>query len=155
MYTRSCSGRTHTPAEIGIPPAAYPYYSVECKYCRAHPARWTSRISVHDAAGLHSSGESARLIVNRRLGWGAVPSNDFIVKKEGNQIILEGTGQGHGIGLCQFGAKAMAEEAADFRQILSHYYPNTAIVNLPSLATFAWRDGGRQIAHDGLIPARP
>jgi hypothetical protein len=132
MYTRSCSGHTHTPAEVGLAPAAYPYYSVECKHCLAHPARWSSQISAQDAAALHSFDEAARLNIGRRLGWSAVPSNDFVVKTERGQIIVEGTGQGHGIGLCQSGAKAMAEQGADFRQILSHYYPNTAIVNWPT-----------------------
>jgi len=136
MYTRSCSGHTRTPAELGLPSAAYPYYSVECKYCRAHPVRWVSRISVQDAASLHSSNEAARLSVVRRLGWAAVPSNDFVVEQERDQMLLKGTGQGHGIGLCQAGAKAMAREGADFRQILSHYYPNTTIVNLPTAASF-------------------
>jgi peptidoglycan hydrolase-like amidase len=32
------------------------------------------------------------------------------------------------MGLCQSGAKAMAADGADFRQILGHYYPNTTIV---------------------------
>jgi len=132
MYTRSCSGHTRTPAELGLAPAAYPYYSVECKYCLAHPARWSSRISVQDAASLHSSDESARLNIDRRLGWSAVPSNDFVMKTERGQTVVDGTGQGHGIGLCQSGAKAMAEEGADFRQILSHYYPNTTLVRSPT-----------------------
>jgi peptidoglycan hydrolase-like amidase len=134
MYTRSCSGRTRTPSEVGLAAAAYPYYSVECKHCLAHPARWSSRISAQDAAALRSSDEGARLNIDRRLGWSAVPSNDFVLKTERGQIIVEGTGKGHGIGLCQSGAKAMAEEGADFRQILSHYYPNTSVVNWPAQA---------------------
>jgi stage II sporulation protein D len=44
--------------------------------------------------------------------------------------LVEGIGQGHGIGLCQSGAKAMAADGADFRQILSHYYPNTTIISI-------------------------
>ncbi len=32
-------------------------------------------------------------------GWNAVPSNNF-TSREGGQVILEGAGQGHGIGLC-------------------------------------------------------
>jgi len=131
MYTRSCSGRTRTPAEVGLSPAAYPYFPVECDHCRAHPARWSSRMSAQDAVSLHSSNESARLNIDRRLGWNAIPSNSFVVKTDHGQMILEGTGQGHGIGLCQSGAKAMAEAGADFRQILSHYYPNTAVVTWP------------------------
>jgi len=134
MYTRSCSGRTHTPTELGFPGAVYPYYSVECKYCRANPMRWSSRISAEDAAALASSNEPARLRAARHLGWGTIPSNDFIMKNENGEILVEGTGQGHGIGLCQSGAKAMAADGADFRHILRHYYPNTTIVRIHKLA---------------------
>ncbi|HXP48146.1 MAG TPA: SpoIID/LytB domain-containing protein [Terriglobales bacterium] len=130
MYTRSCSGRTRIPAELGLPSAAYPYYSIECKYCHQHPSRWQSRLSAEDAAALHSSNESSRLRLDRRLGWSAIPSNDFVMRKEGEQTILRGVGQGHGIGLCQAGAKAMAEAGADFREILAHYYPNTVILTV-------------------------
>jgi len=129
MYTRSCSGLTRTPGELGLSPAAYPYFSVECEHCRAHPARWSRRISAKDAVRLHSFDESARLNIDRRLGWDVIPSNTFAVKTDRDHLILEGTGEGHGIGLCQSGAKAMAEAGADFRQILSHYYPNTTVVN--------------------------
>jgi stage II sporulation protein D len=132
MYTRSCSGRTRTPAELGLSTDSYPYYSVECKYCRMHPARWSSRLSSEAAVALRASNESARLAVDRRLGWSAVPSNSFVAKPERDEIVLQGIGQGHGIGLCQSGAKAMAEDGSDFRQILSHYYPNTAVITLPA-----------------------
>ena len=130
MYTRSCSGRTRTPSELGMAPAAYPYYSVDCNYCRQHPSRWESRLSAEDAATLRSSNESSRLRLSRRLGWSVVPSNDFVMRKEGEQTVLRGVGRGHGIGLCQAGAKAMAEAGADFREILAHYYPNTVIITL-------------------------
>jgi stage II sporulation protein D len=69
--------------------------------------------------------------VDRYLGWSAVRSTDSIARKEKDQIVLDGTGMGHGIGLCQSGAKAMAEEEANFRQILSHYYPKSTIVTWP------------------------
>jgi stage II sporulation protein D len=131
MYTRSCSGRTRTPAELGFSSAAYPYYPVECQYCRSHPFHWSSRISAQDAAALRTPNESARLKIVRRLGWSAIPSNDFLAKTESDHVILNGTGEGHGIGLCQSGARAMADEGADFRQILTHYYPNTTIVRWP------------------------
>ena len=135
MYTRSCSGRTRTPADLGFSSTAYPYYSVECQYCQSHPFHWSSRISAQDAATLQTPNESARLTIVRRLGWSAVPSNDFLAKKESDHVILNGTGEGHGIGLCQSGARAIAEEGADFRQILTHYYPNTTIVRWPAASS--------------------
>jgi len=128
MYTRSCSGRTRTAAQVKLPAAAYPYYSVECEHCRQHPMRWTSNLSVRDAASLRPSDEGSRLAVAQRLGWSAVPSNEFSVTKNGDRLLLVGLGNGHGIGLCQAGAKAMAEAGAGFREILEHYYPNTDIV---------------------------
>lgn len=131
MYTRSCSGRTHTPAELGLPAAAYPYFSVECGYCRSHPMHWVRRIPARDALALRSSNEISRLSTVRHLGWDSVPSNDFIVQEEGDHVVLHGTGHGHGIGLCQSGAKAMAEAGATFHEILAHYYPNAAIISIP------------------------
>ncbi|HEV2468927.1 MAG TPA: SpoIID/LytB domain-containing protein [Candidatus Sulfotelmatobacter sp.] len=149
MYTRSCSGHTRTPAQEGLHRGTYPYYSVECSHCIAHPARWTARLSTADAAGLRASDESARLRVTRRLGWGSVPSSDFVAKKNGNQIVLQGSGYGHGIGLCQAGARAMAESGASFQEILNHYYPNTEIVRLKAIQ--AWTGAWQPVARHRLI----
>ncbi len=126
MFSRSCGGHTRTPAEAGLPNSTYPYFAVRCEFCYQSPFRWTRRLSQQDAA-LLEKGESGRLAVDRRLGWNAVPSNNFTSRQEGQQVILEGAGQGHGIGLCQRGAKAMAEEGSSFRQILNHYFPNTTL----------------------------
>jgi stage II sporulation protein D len=134
MYTRSCSGRTRTPADVGLPAASYPYYSVDCKYCREHLLRWQRQISRLDATKLRAANERERLEVDRRLGWNTVPSNTFTRQNVGDRVILRGAGQGHGIGLCQAGAGAMARDGAFFSEILAHYYPNTAIVGLDRMA---------------------
>jgi peptidoglycan hydrolase-like amidase len=127
MFTRSCGGHTQTPAQLGISSVSYPYYSVLCDACYRSPVRWTRGISEQDAARLIGKGEAGRLAVDRRLGWNAVPSNTFEIKREDHEVILEGKGQGHGIGLCQRGARSMAEGGADFRDILNHYFPNTTL----------------------------
>ncbi len=126
MFSRSCGGRTRTPADVDLPGSGYPYFSVVCDFCYRNPSRWTRKLSSEDAA-LLTKGESGRLAVDRRLGWHAVPSNNFTSREEDGQVTLEGVGQGHGIGLCQRGAKGMADKGGGFRQILDHYFPNTAL----------------------------
>ena len=37
------------------------------------------------------------------------------------------TGHGHGVGLSQYGADAMAEAGADYREILTHYYTGVTV----------------------------
>jgi peptidoglycan hydrolase-like amidase len=130
MFTRSCSGATRTPADIGIPTNGYPYFSVVCDFCYKNPVPWTRTISPQDAVLLKDHSEAARLAVDKRLGWSAVPSNTFVVRQGHGEMVLEGVGQGHGIGLCQRGASAMAERGADFREIILHYFPNTTIRQL-------------------------
>ena len=42
-------------------------------------------------------------------------------------VTLRGTGNGHGVGMCQWGAIGRARAGQDFRTILSHYYPGTVV----------------------------
>lgn len=127
MFTRSCGGHTLTPADIGISSGGYPYFSVVCDFCYKNPVRWSRRVTAKDAAVLFAHREAGRLAVNRRLGWNAVPSNNFTEQKSGAEFILEGVGQGHGVGLCQRGARAMAQKGAGFHEIIDHYFPNTIL----------------------------
>ncbi|MGH9538403.1 MAG: SpoIID/LytB domain-containing protein [Terriglobales bacterium] len=127
MFARSCGGRTRTPQDVGLPGRGYPYFPVVCDYCLRNPWRWTRRVSQAEAADLARRGEASRLEIDRRTGWDAVPSNNFTARSDGKDVILQGAGQGHGIGLCQHGAKAMAQTGSSFREILAHYYPNTTL----------------------------
>lgn len=131
MFTRSCGGHTRTAKEIGLALAEYPYYSVLCEACYKNPSRWTRRVSQEDAALLFLHGESGRLAICRKFGWNAVPSNHFTAREQDGKVVLRGAGQGHGLGLCQRGARGMAEQGSTFREILSHYFPNTKLAELP------------------------
>ena len=132
MFNRSCGGHTRTPQEVGLSSHGYPYFSAVCDYCLRHPSHWVRHLSPADAIDidLREHGEALRRDIDRRLGWDAVPSNNFTVRNDARGVVLEGTGEGHGIGLCQAGAKAMAQSGATFREILDHYYPNTTLVTL-------------------------
>ena len=45
-------------------------------------------------------------------------------------LVLHGKGWGHGVGLCQIGAAVMASQGYSYKDILTHYYPETEVVNL-------------------------
>lgn len=126
MYSASCGGETHSLADLGIPVRGYPYFAVRCGYCRRHPEKWVAKISAPDAGHLART-ESSRLKLARKLGWKTVPGNSYSSRTEGGEVVLEGSGVGHGIGLCQRGGADMARRGASFRQILEHYYPNTEV----------------------------
>jgi peptidoglycan hydrolase-like amidase len=51
----------------------------------------------------------------------------YCTRTTGRWANRRGAGAGHGIGLCQTGAAAMAADGAGFRTILEHYYPNTVL----------------------------
>jgi hypothetical protein len=121
MYSRSCGGRTHTLAELGLPARGYPYYAVECAFCQAHPELWQRDLAV--ATG---NSERARIDYNRIHGWSALPGH----VDRTTALRIEGRGIGHGLGLCQLGATDMAARGASFADILTHYYPNTALMRV-------------------------
>lgn len=51
----------------------------------------------------------------------------YSIEKSGNDFVFYGRGWGHGVGMCQWGAMAMAEKGWTAEKILTHYYPGTVI----------------------------
>ncbi len=47
------------------------------------------------------------------------------------EIRFEAKGYGHGVGMSQYGARQMALDGADWKDILAHYYPGTTVGNMP------------------------
>jgi len=45
-----------------------------------------------------------------------------------NVFTFEGKGYGHGLGMSQWGARIMAEEGKDYKEILAHYYTGTTLI---------------------------
>lgn len=66
----------------------------------------------------------------RLLGYSRLPSTAFEVRKEGQRFVFSGKGAGHGVGLCQWGAKVMADDGKGYREILEHYYPGAVPGNI-------------------------
>lgn len=63
------------------------------------------------------------------LGYANVKSTRFEVKlnQKEEEIHFEGTGAGHGVGMCQWGAQFLAKQGKSYREILAHYYPSYKI----------------------------
>lgn len=54
-------------------------------------------------------------------------STAFTLRREGSLIVAEGSGWGHGLGLCQWGARGMARAGRGYVDILTHYFPGTEV----------------------------
>ena len=65
-----------------------------------------------------------------RLAVGARTLRSLLVtdlRKLGNSFAFSGGGLGHGVGLCQWGARGMAQTGASAAQILALYFPGTLV----------------------------
>lgn len=62
-----------------------------------------------------------------RLGTGIRSCKLTKLSVGSTQTAFEGHGYGHGIGMCQDGAKGMANEKFTYEQILKHYYPSSKL----------------------------
>ena len=87
---------------------------------------------------IHSSSNSSDITVKATdfrsaLGYKEIPSTLFTVAKEGEYILLQGKGYGHGVGLSQWGALEMARQGRNYQEILSHYYPGTTLENTEAI----------------------
>lgn len=81
---------------------------------RKEIGRWISEIVL--------SNESVRTDIS------TLPSSYFTVNttKDGD-IYLKGAGYGHGIGMSQYGAKAMAEAGYTYKEIIEYYYEDVTV----------------------------
>ncbi|MFA4875366.1 MAG: SpoIID/LytB domain-containing protein [bacterium] len=65
--------------------------------------------------------------LRRIFGYSEIKSTWFDAKLDSGQITLVGRGYGHGVGMCQWGAKGMADEGAKYGEILKFYYPDAEL----------------------------
>jgi stage II sporulation protein D len=81
---------------------------------------------VHSEGELILRGEDLR----KAVGYSIVPSTQFTIDSVGPDIVLSGYGAGHAVGMCQWGAKELAELGYPFSTILSYYYPGTDLQDM-------------------------
>lgn len=154
LYHSTCGGKTESPEEVFGRKIPY-MRSVESR-CDLSPYWvWERKIplseieealKLSDVRGLEiasrtSTGRAKEIAIimaqgnmlikatelRKILGWSKLPSTNFEIKVDGDSVIFEGRGYGHGVGLCQWSALQMAAEGKTYREILSFFYPGTEI----------------------------
>ncbi len=80
---------------------------------------------------LHSGGEVVLRgeDLRKAVGYTVIPSTQFEVESVGADVTFAGYGAGHAVGLCQWGAKELAELGYSYASILRYYYPGTDLQN--------------------------
>lgn len=69
--------------------------------------------------------------VRNVMGRTLMPSHMFGMEENSkHDIVLKGSGFGHGVGMCQYGAFELAKRGYSYRQILAHYFPKHRIEKL-------------------------
>ena len=75
---------------------------------------------------MRMSGNDFRLMFPPQL----IKSLYFISEKNETGLLLKGHGYGHGVGMCQWGARGMAESGLGYKDILSHYYKSVKVAKI-------------------------
>ncbi|MGH7180470.1 MAG: SpoIID/LytB domain-containing protein, partial [Nitrospiraceae bacterium] len=81
---------------------------------------------LHSGGELFLRGEELR----KAVGYTIIPSTQFAIESIGRDMVLSGFGAGHAVGMCQWGAKELAELGYSFSTILQYYYPGTELKNM-------------------------
>ncbi|NBD14055.1 MULTISPECIES: SpoIID/LytB domain-containing protein [Corallococcus] len=152
-FHASCGG--HTESGQDALQRNLPYLRpVDCPCGKLPASRWSATLSEAELRkALKSSPEGLRVtgrtsthrvtrvtlkdgtvvdgvLFRRKLGYTRLKSLDFDVEASGKDYVFTGRGFGHGAGLCQWGAKAFADQGRTYREILSHYYPGAEFQQL-------------------------
>ncbi|MEO2055399.1 MAG: SpoIID/LytB domain-containing protein [Nitrospira sp.] len=93
------------------------------------PLKWSRAGRLLTVRILYNGGEIFLKAEDLRqiLGYRILPSTNFRIASFGKELIFKGMGFGHGVGLCQWGAKVLAEKGFNFERILLHYYPGVTL----------------------------
>lgn len=103
----------------------------KAKFSADQPESWLTVEEVSDSGtvktakvgGVSVSGQDIRTALSLR-------SAAFTVEAETDSIVITTKGYGHGVGMSQYGANAMAKNGATWKEILAYYYPETSLTKL-------------------------
>ncbi|WP_404363518.1 SpoIID/LytB domain-containing protein [Corallococcus coralloides] len=152
-FHASCGGRTESGQDALQRNLPY-LQPVDCPCGKLPASRWSATLSEGELRGALKSAPGGMRVTGRtpthrvtrvtlsdgtavdgvtfrrKLGYTRLKSLDFDVEASGKNYVFTGRGFGHGAGLCQWGAKALADQGKTYREILSHYYPGAEFQQL-------------------------
>lgn len=78
----------------------------------------------------HSARELSSYVFRLRVSPKKIRSPYFLVQDQGSHFSFSGRGWGHGVGLCQWGARGQALAGRSATHILMHYYPHSELITV-------------------------
>ena len=119
-----------SPAELGgaLARAGKPVGSPRAlRILERSPSGRVGQLRVDGTGGSRTlSGKALRAALGSRL----LKSTLFEVQRSGEGFVFTGAGYGHGVGMSQWGARALARDGADYRRILARFYPGARLQRL-------------------------
>ena len=95
------------------------------------PASWFGGVTYTEGGAVESMTIGGEVYTGAALrSRFALKSTRFTTAVTADGIVFVVTGAGHGVGMSQYGADAMAEAGSSFRQILEHYYTGAEVRQL-------------------------
>ena len=85
------------------------------------------RVVVEGGAGIRTLRTDQ---LRKALGYTVLPGGRFTATTEGGTVNFAGRGNGHGAGMCQYGARGMADAGWDYKKILLHYFKGAELVKM-------------------------
>jgi stage II sporulation protein D len=154
-FHSNCGGETASSEDVWLTSQPYLKSKIDPYCINSRNSVWEKSISknvwqefLHKSGYPGSTNDSSDYnfaqktrLVNYKLGSFTIPfrilradlnlkSAFFSVTAKGDSIILNGRGYGHGVGLCQEGAMAMALNGFNYQQIIDFYYTGVLIADI-------------------------
>lgn len=105
----------------------------DVRVARRTPSGRSAELRVQGSDGdVEVSGEMLR----RLLGPTRLRSTLFEVRRTADGFVFVGSGNGHGVGMSQWGARALARRGSNHQQILARFYPGARIERISSRTAF-------------------
>ena len=92
------------------------------------PLSWLGEIKCYESGRVENVRAGGIIIPGNEIrGMFSLRSTAFSLDCTGESFLFTVRGYGHGVGMSQYGANAMAKSGESFEDILRHYYPGTEL----------------------------